>query len=545
MAKDITYNADARGSLKEGVDKLANAVKVTLGPKGRNVVIDKKFGAPLITKDGVTVAKEIELEDSVENMGAQMVREVASKTSDVAGDGTTTATVLAQSIVTEGIKNVTAGANPMDLKRGIDAAVGQVVTFLEGLSKEVSSKEEISQVGTISANNDSSIGDIISDAMDKVGNEGVITVEEAKGMETFLETVEGMQFDRGYLSPYFVTNAENMEVELENPMILIHEKKISNMKELLPILEKVIQAGRSLMIIAEDVEGEALATLVMNKLRGSFKIAAVKAPGFGDRRKAMLEDIAVLTGGTVISEDQGYKLDNATLAYLGEARSITIDKDNTVIVEGKGDMDAVKARVNEIKVQVDKSSSDYDKEKLQERLAKLSGGVAVINIGAATEVEMKEKKARVEDALHATRAAVKEGIVPGGGVALLRAASTINTKGMETDIALGAEILRKALEGPARQIIENAGLEPAVVVNEILAKKGANGFDARAEKYVDMVKAGIIDPTLVTRTAVQNAASIAGLLLTTEVAISDKPEPAGAGPAMPDMGGMGGMGGMM
>jgi len=546
MAKDITYNADARGSLKEGVDKLANAVKVTLGPKGRNVVIDKKFGAPLITKDGVTVAKEIELEDSVENMGAQMVREVASKTSDVAGDGTTTATVLAQSIVTEGIKNVTAGANPMDLKRGIDAAVGQVVTFLEGLSKEVSSKEEISQVGTISANNDSSIGDIISDAMDKVGNEGVITVEEAKGMETFLETVEGMQFDRGYLSPYFVTNAENMEVELENPMILIHEKKISNMKELLPILEKVIQAGRSLMIIAEDVEGEALATLVMNKLRGSFKIAAVKAPGFGDRRKAMLEDIAVLTGGTVISEDQGYKLDNATLAYLGEARSITIDKDNTVIVEGKGDMDAVKARVNEIKVQVDKSSSDYDKEKLQERLAKLSGGVAVINIGAATEVEMKEKKARVEDALHATRAAVKEGIVPGGGVALLRAASTINTKGMETDIALGAEILRKALEGPARQIVENAGLEPAVVVNEILAKKGANGFDARAEEYVDMVKAGIIDPTLVTRTAVQNAASIAGLLLTTEVAISDKPEPAGAGPAMPDMGGMGGgMGGMM
>ena len=545
MAKDITYNADARGSLKEGVDKLANAVKVTLGPKGRNVVIDKKFGAPLITKDGVTVAKEIELEDTVENMGAQMVREVASKTSDVAGDGTTTATVLAQSIVAEGIKNVTAGANPMDLKRGIDAGVGQVVEFLEGLSKEVSSKEEISQVGTISANNDSSIGGIISEAMEKVGNEGVITVEEAKGMETFLETVEGMQFDRGYLSPYFVTNAENMEVELENPMILIHEKKISNMKELLPILEKVVQAGRSLMIIAEDVEGEALATLVMNKLRGSFKIAAVKAPGFGDRRKAMLQDIAVLTGGTVISEDQGYKLDNATLAYLGEARSITIDKDNTVIVEGKGDADSVMARVNEIKVQVDKSSSDYDKEKLQERLAKLSGGVAVINIGAATEVEMKEKKARVEDALHATRAAVKEGIVPGGGVALLRATSAINTKGMETDIALGAEILRKAMEGPARQIVENAGLEPAVVVNEILAKKGANGFDARTEQYVDMVKAGIIDPTLVTRTAVQNAASIAGLLLTTEAVISDKSEPAGAGPAMPDMGGMGGMGGMM
>ena len=545
MAKDIMYNAEARGSLKEGVDKLANAVKVTLGPKGRNVVIDKKFGAPLITKDGVTVAKEIELEDTVENMGAQMVREVASKTSDVAGDGTTTATVLAQSIVAEGIKNVTAGANPMDLKRGIDAGVGQVVEFLQGLSKEVSSKEEISQVGTISANNDSSIGGIISEAMEKVGNEGVITVEEAKGMETFLETVEGMQFDRGYLSPYFVTNAENMEVELENPMILIHEKKISNMKELLPILEKVVQAGRSLMIIAEDVEGEALATLVMNKLRGSFKIAAVKAPGFGDRRKAMLQDIAVLTGGTVISEDQGYKLDNATLAYLGEARSITIDKDNTVIVEGKGDVDLVTARVNEIKVQVDKSSSDYDKEKLQERLAKLSGGVAVINIGAATEVEMKEKKARVEDALHATRAAVKEGIVPGGGVALLRATSAINTKGMETDIALGAEILRKAMEGPSRQIVENAGLEPAVVVNEILAKKGANGFDARTEEYVDMVKAGIIDPTLVTRTAVQNAASIASLLLTTEAVISDKPEPAGAAPAMPDMGGMGGMGGMM
>jgi chaperonin GroEL len=546
MAKDIMYNAEARGSLKEGVDQLANAVRVTLGPKGRNVVIDKKFGAPLITKDGVTVAKEIELEDTVENMGAQMVREVASKTSDVAGDGTTTATVLAQSIVAEGIKNVTAGANPMDLKRGIDAGVSQVVDYLQGLSKEVSSREEIAQVGTISANNDDSIGGIISDAMEKVGNEGVITVEEAKGMETFLETVEGMQFDRGYLSPYFVTNAENMEVELENPMILIHEKKISNMKELLPILEKVVQAGRSLMIIAEDVEGEALATLVMNKLRGSFKIAAVKAPGFGDRRKAMLQDIAVLTGGTVISEDQGYKLDNATLAYLGEARSITIDKDNTVIVEGKGDVDSVTARVNEIKVQVDKSSSDYDKEKLQERLAKLSGGVAVINIGAATEVEMKEKKARVEDALHATRAAVKEGIVPGGGVALLRATSAINTKGMDTDVALGAEILRKAMEGPARQIVDNAGLEPAVIVNEILAKKGANGFDARTEEYVDMVKAGIIDPTLVTRTAVQNAASIAGLLLTTEAVISDKPEPAGAAaPAMPDMGGMGGMGGMM
>ena len=545
MAKNIDYNAEARSTLKEGVDKLANAVRVTLGPKGRNVVIDKKFGAPLITKDGVTVAKEIELEDAVENMGAQMVREVASKTSDVAGDGTTTATVLAQSIVNEGIKNVTAGANPMDLKRGIDAGVKQVVAFLEKMSKKVSTKDEIAQVGTISANNDDSIGGIISDAMEKVGNEGVITVEESKSMDTHLETVEGMQFDRGYLSPYFVTNAESMEVEMENPLILIHEKKISNMKELLPILEKVVQGGRSLLIIAEDVEGEALATLVMNKLRGSFKVAAVKAPGFGDRRKAMLQDIAILTGGTVISEEQGYKLENATLAYLGEARTVTVDKDNTIIVEGKGATKDVTARVNEIKVQVEKTTSDYDREKLQERLAKLSGGVAVINIGAATEVEMKEKKARVEDALHATRAAVKEGIVPGGGVALLRASGSISKKDLNGDIALGAEILQKALSGPARQIIDNAGLESAVVVNEILSKKGSNGFDARVEEYVDMVKSGIIDPTLVTRTAVQNAASIAGLLLTTEAVISDKPEPAApaAAPAggMPDMGGMGGM----
>ena len=485
------------------------------------------------------------LEDPVENMGAQMVREVASKTSDVAGDGTTTATVLAQSIVNEGIKNVTAGANPMDLKRGIDAGVNQVVDFLGKLSKKVSTKDEIAQVGTISANNDRSIGDIISDAMEKVGNEGVITVEESKSMDTHLETVEGMQFDRGYLSPYFVTNAESMEVEMENPLILIHEKKISNMKELLPVLEKVVQGGRSLLIIAEDVEGEALATLVMNKLRGSFKVAAVKAPGFGDRRKAMLQDLAILTGGTVISEEQGYKLENATLAYLGEARTVTIDKDNTTIVEGKGATKDVTARVNEIKVQVEKTTSDYDREKLQERLAKLAGGVAVINIGAATEVEMKEKKARVEDALHATRAAVKEGIVPGGGVALLRASKSISTKGLEEDYALGAEILQKALSGPARQIIDNAGLESAVVVNEILSKKGSNGFDARLEKYVDMVKSGIIDPTLVTRTAVQNAASIAGLLLTTEAVISDKPEPeTPVGPpagGMPDMGGMGGM----
>tara|TARA_B000000557_G_scaffold91654_1_gene74148 strand:+ start:4516 stop:6159 length:1644 start_codon:yes stop_codon:yes gene_type:complete len=547
MAKNIEYNTEARAKLKTGVDSLADAVKVTLGPKGRNVVIDKKFGAPTITKDGVTVAKEIELEDAVENMGAQMVREVASKTSDIAGDGTTTATVLAQSIVSEGLKNVTAGANPMDIKRGIDKAVAQVLDFLKGLSKEVSKKEEISQVGTISANNDSSIGNLISDAMDKVGNEGVITVEEAKSMDTFLETVEGMQFDRGYLSPYFVTNAESMEAELENPMILLHEKKISNMKELLPVLEKVVQAGKSLLIIAEDVEGEALATLVMNKLRGSFKVAAVKAPGFGDRRKEMMQDIAILTGATVISEDQGYKLENADLSYLGEARTVNIDKDNTTVVEGKGSQDAVLARVNEIKVQIDKTSSDYDREKLQERLAKLSGGVAVLNIGAATEVEMKEKKDRVDDALHATRAAVKEGIVPGGGVALLRAVDSIKTDKMEGDEAIGAEILKKALEGPMRQIVANAGLEDSIVVNEIRNNKSKSyGFDARAEKYLDMMKAGIIDPTLVTRTAVQNAASVAGLLLTTEAVISDKPEPAApAAPAMPDMGGMGGMGGMM
>ena len=546
MAKDINYDVEARTALKRGVDKLADAVKVTLGPRGRNVVIDKKFGAPTMTKDGVTVAKEIELENSVENMGAQMVREVASKTSDVAGDGTTTATVLAQAIITEGLKNVTAGANPMDLKRGIDIAVTQVLDYLTSISKDVSNKEEISQIGTISANNDTSIGDLISEAMEKVGNEGVITVEEAKSTETFLETVEGMQFDRGYLSPYFVTNADNMETELEKPYILIHEKKISNMKELLPLLELVVQSGRSLLVIAEDIEGEALATLVMNKLRGSFKVAAIKAPGFGDRRKAMMEDIAVLTGGTVISEEQGYKLENATLSYLGEARNVTIDKDNTTIVEGKGEQDAVLARINEIKVQIEKSTSDYDKEKLQERLAKLSGGVAVLNIGAATEVELKEKKARVEDALHATRAAVKEGIVAGGGVALIRAIDAIDTKGMETDVAIGAGILKKALEAPARLIINNAGLEESVVVNKIKESKGTHGFDARNEEYVDMVKAGIIDPTLVTRTAVQNAASIAGLLLTTEATITDKPEPPSAVPAMPggDMG-MGGMGGMM
>ena len=544
-AKNINYNTDARTSLKLGVDKLADAVKVTLGPKGRNVVIDKKFGSPTMTKDGVTVAKEIELEDAVENMGAQMVREVASKTSDVAGDGTTTATVLAQAIITEGLKNVTAGANPMDLKRGIDKATTQVLDYLTSISKDVSKKEEISQVGTISANYDISIGDLISDAMEKVGNEGVITVEEAKSTDTYLETVEGMQFDRGYLSPYFVTNADNMEAEMEDPYILIHEKKISNMKELLPVLEKVVQAGKSLLVIAEDVEGEALATLVMNKLRGSFKVAAIKAPGFGDRRKAMLQDIAVLTGATVISEEQGYKLENATLAYCGEARNVTIDKDNTTIVEGKGDHDAVLARINEIKVQIEKTTSDYDKEKLQERLAKLSGGVAVLNIGAATEVELKEKKARVEDALHATRAAVKEGIVAGGGVALIRAIDAIDTKGFVADEVIGAEILKKALEAPSRLIINNAGLEESVVVNKIKESKGSNGFDARNEKYVDMIKAGIIDPTLVTRTAVQNAASIAGLLLTTEATISEKPEPPAPMPAMPGGGDMGGMGGMM
>ena len=547
MAKNINYNSDARASLKEGVDALADAVKVTLGPKGRNVVIDKKFGAPTVTKDGVSVAKEIELEDPIQNMGAQMVKEVASKTSDVAGDGTTTATVLAQSIISEGLKNVTAGANPMDLKKGIDVASRQVVEYLKSITKNVSKKSEISQVGTISANNDHDIGGIISDAMQKVGNEGVITVEEAKGLQTELDVVEGMQFDRGYLSPYFITNAESMEAELDTPLILIHEKKISNMKELLPLLEKVVQASKPLLIIAEDIEGEALATLVMNKIRGTFKVVAVKAPGFGDRRKAMLQDIAVLTGGTVISEEQGYNLENCTLEFLGEAKKVNIDKDNTIIVEGKGDGKNILSRVNEIKVQIEKSTSDYDKEKLQERLAKLSGGVAVINIGAPTEVEMKEKKARVEDALHATRAAVKEGIVPGGGVALLRASEKINLKGLKGDEGLGANILKTALEGPMRQIVSNAGLEASVIVNEVKSNKSNYGFDAREEKYVDMLKSGIIDPTLVTRTAVQNAASIAGLLLTTEAVITDKPEPASnaPAPAMPDMGGMGGMGGMM
>ena len=542
MAKFIEFDQEARSKLKTGVDVLANAVKVTLGPKGRNVVIDKKFGAPTITKDGVTVAKEVELEDPRENMGAQMVREVASKTSDVAGDGTTTATVLAQAIVTQGLKNVTAGANPMEIKRGIDAGVSQVLDFLKDLSKEVKSNDEIAQVGTISANNDKTIGDLISEAMEKVGKDGVITVEESKTMDTYLETVEGMQFDRGYLSPYFVTNAENMQTLLEDALILIYDKKISTMKDLLPILEKTSQTGRPLLIIAEDVDGEALATLVVNRLRGTLKIAAVKAPGFGDRRKAMLEDIAVLTGGTMVSEEQGYKLENVTLEYLGQAKTVIIDKDNTTIVDGAGDKDKLTARINEIKVQIENTTSDYDREKLQERLAKLAGGVAVLHVGSATEVEMKEKKARVEDALHATRAAVDEGIIPGGGVALLRASQALDLK-LDGDQQLGIDILRRSLEEPIRQISKNAGWEDSIVVQKVKEGKGDFGFDARAEEFKNLLHAGILDPTKVARTALENAASIAGLLLTTECAITDKPEP--AAPAAPPMDpGMGGMGGM-
>ncbi len=549
MAKVINYNIEARDALKKGVDKLANAVKVTLGPRGRNVVIEKSFGAPTITKDGVTVAKEIELSDKMENLGAQMVKEVASKTSDNAGDGTTTATVLAQAIVNAGLKNVTAGANPMDLKRGIDKAVEAVVAELKKISRDISSPNEIAQVGTISANNDETIGKLIADAMDKVGKDGVITVEEAKGTETYLETVEGMQFDRGYLSPYFVTNSDTMVAEMEDPYILIHDKKISSMKDLLPVLEKVIQTGKPLLIISEDVEGEALATLVVNKLRGSLKIAAVKAPGFGDRRKAMLEDIAILTGGTVISEERGYKLENATLDMLGQAGRINIDKDNTTIVNGHGKQDDIKARINQIKTQIETTTSDYDREKLQERLAKLSGGVAVLYIGAASEVEMKEKKARVEDALHATRAAVEEGIVPGGGVALLRAAKGLDgLKGENPDQEIGFKIIRRAIEEPLRIISNNAGVEGAIVVQKVKEGKDYYGFNARTEVYEDLVKAGVIDPTKVTRTALENAASVAGLLLTTEAIITEKPEEndgKGGGAGMPDMGGMGGMGGMM
>jgi len=544
MAKEITYDLEARNALKAGVDKLADAVKVTLGPKGRNVVIEKKFGSPTITKDGVTVAKEIELGNKLEDIGAQMVKEVASKTSDIAGDGTTTATVIAQALIAEGLKNVTAGANPMSIKRGIDSGRNAVVEALKSQSKDLPDSTQITNVATISANDDQEIGEKISEAMEKVGKDGVITVEESKTAETFLEFVEGMQFDRGYLSPYFVTNPESMETEMEDAYILIHDKKLSNMKDLLPLLEKVVQTGKQVMIIAEDIEGEALATLVVNKLRGTFKVLAVKAPGFGDRRKAMLEDIAVLTGGTVISEDAGYKLENATLEYLGKAKRIVSDKDNTTIVDGGGKKDAIKSRINEIKVQIDKTSSDYDREKLQERLAKLSGGVAVVNVGAATEVEMKEKKARVEDALHATRAAVEEGIIPGGGVALLRAQGALDKLKVEGGQSVGVDILRRALEAPIRQICENAGAEASIVVQNVRDGKGAHGFDARDESYVDMFEAGIIDPTKVARVAVENACSIAGMILTTEAAVTEIPEK--EAPAMPPMDpGMGGMGGMM
>lgn len=543
MAKKITYDLEARNGLKAGVDKLANAVRITLGPKGRNVVIEKKFGSPTITKDGVTVAKEIELEDKLENIGAQMLREVASKTSDVAGDGTTTATVLAQSIIAEGIKNVTAGANPMSIKRGIDAATAKIVEELKKQKQDVGSDfEKVAQVATISANQDKEIGRKIAEAMEKVGKDGVITVEDSKTAETYLEFVEGMQFDRGYLSPYFVTNSDNMEAELDEPYILIYDKKISNMKDLMPILEKVVQTGKSVMIIAEDIEGEALATLVVNKLRGTFKVLAVKAPGFGDRRKAMLEDIAVLTGATVVSEDQGYKLENATLDYLGTCKRIVSDKDDTTIVGGSGEIKMIKARINEIKVQIDKTSSDYDREKLQERLAKLSGGVAVLYAGAPTEVEMKEKKARVEDALHATRAAIEEGIVPGGGVALLRCIKGLDDVKVSENQMVGVNIMRRALEEPIRQIVANAGAEPAIVVNKVAEGKGDYGYDARLNEYVNMFKSGIIDPTKVVRVAVENAASIAGLLLTTEAAVTEVPEKDIPMPPMdPGMGGMGGM----
>ena len=548
MAKDIAYDTEARAALKRGVDKLANAVRVTLGPKGRNVVIERKFGSPTVTKDGVSVAKEVELENQLENVGAQMVKEVASKTSDVAGDGTTTATVLAQSIIAEGLKNVTAGANPMEIKKGIDLAKNSVIDFISKLSKDIPDSKQIAQVATISANDDKEIGSKIAEAMDKVGKDGVITVEESKTAETYLEFVEGMQFDRGYLSPYFLTNSDTMEAELDEPFILVHDKKISNMKDLLPLLEKVVQAGRPILFIAEDIEGEALSTLVVNKLRGTFKVLAVKAPGFGDRRKSMLEDIAILTGATLISEEQGYKLENATLEYLGSCKKVVSDKDNTTLVDGSGKKDALKARVNEIRVQIEKTTSDYDREKMQERLAKLSGGVAVLNVGAATEVEMKEKKARVDDALHATRAAVEEGIVPGGGVALLRASLELKNVKATVSEQVGVDIMKRALEGPIRQICSNAGVESSIVVQKVLQGKDDFGYDARNDEYVNMFKAGIIDPAKVSRVAVENAASISGLLLTTEAAITDQPEPDAPMPGgAPDMGmgGMGGMGGMM
>jgi chaperonin GroEL len=533
MPKIIEFEASAREKLKRGIDKMANAVKVTLGPRGRNVVLDKKFGSPTITKDGVTVAKEIDLEDPFENMGAQMVKEVASKTSDVAGDGTTTATVLAQAICREGLKNVTAGSNPMALKRGIEKAVGVVVEELKKISKPLPGKTEIAQVGTISANNDKSIGDLIAEAMDKVGKDGVITVEEAKTTKTELEVVEGMQFDRGYLSPYFITNPDTMEVALEDPLILIHDKKISTMKDLLPILEKIAQMGKAFLIITEEVEGEALATLVVNKLRGTLKCCAVKAPGFGDRRKAMLEDVAVLTGGRVISEELGFKLENTQISDLGKAKRITVDKENTTIVEGGGKTEEIKGRVNQIKKQIDETTSDYDKEKLQERLAKLAGGVAVINVGATTETEMKEKKARVEDALHATRAAVEEGIVPGGGVAFLRAIPALDKLKLDGDEAVGVSIVRKALEEPIRLIAENAGVEGSIVVNRVKEEKGAFGFNAESMQYEDLMVSGVIDPAKVTRIALENAASIASLLITTEALVAEKPEEKKPGPAMP------------
>ena len=546
-AKQILYSADARGAVLRGVDQLAEAVKATLGPKGRNVVIDKKFGSPVSTKDGVTVAKEIELQDPFENMGAQMLREVASKTSDVAGDGTTTATVLAQSIFREGVKNVTAGANPMELKRGIERGVEAVVEEVKKLSRPTKDKKEIAQVGTISANNDPTIGDLIAEAMEKVGKDGVITVEEAKSMETSLDIVEGMQFDRGYLSPYFVTDAERMETNLENAYILLHEKKISNMRELLPILEQIAKMSRPFLVIAEDVEGEALATLVVNRLRGTLQGAAVKAPGFGDRRKEMLKDIAVLTGGNVISEDLGIKLENITLNDLGQAKRITIDKENTTIVEGAGEGSEIEGRVNQIRTQIEETTSDYDREKLQERLAKLVGGVAVINVGAATEAEMKEKKARVEDALNATRAAVEEGVVPGGGVVYLRAIPALDSLAddLEGDLRLGARIVRRALEEPLRHIAANAGAEGSIVVQKVRDLKDNEGYDAGTDAYGDMLDKGIIDPTKVTRTALQNAASISGLLMTTEALVTELPEKEKA-PAMPGggMDGMGGMGGM-
>jgi chaperonin GroEL len=546
MAKEITFETAARDKIKKGVDKLADAVKVTLGPKGRNVILDKKFGAPTVTKDGVSVAKEIELKDAIENMGAQLVKEVASKTADAAGDGTTTATVLAQSIYAHGIKNVAAGANPMDLKRGIDKAVDAVVENLKKQSKKIKDSNEIAQIATISSNSDETIGKMIADAMDKVGKDGVITVEEAKGTETEVKTVEGMQFDRGYLSPYFVTNTEKMEVEVDQPYVLIYDKKISSMKELLPVLEQSAQTGKPLVIIAEEVEGEALATLVVNKIRGALRVAAVKAPGFGDRRKAMLEDIAILTGGKVISEEQGFKLENATLDMLGRAEKINIDKDNTTIVNGAGKKAEIQGRVSQIKAQIETTTSDYDKEKLQERLAKLSGGVAILYVGAATEVEMKEKKDRVDDALHATRAAVQEGIVPGGGVAYVRAIESLkNPKDLgvtNEDQATGVNIVRLALESPLRTIAENAGQEGSVIVNKVRDGKGDYGYNARDNKFENFFEAGIIDPTKVTRLALENAASIAGLLLTTEAVVSEIPEE-NAAPAMPHGGG--GMGGMM